>query len=174
MAPAKPVTTALFALVLTATWIQPLWPLEQALHGSLTVLACLFLSVHSVAARWLYSNVPYEAWSQALFGVSPDTFFGWKRNQFDRMVHFLYGACLTPAIAAQAQAKYGVDRRRAFHLAIAAIMLTGLWYEWLEWLVAVALGEGAAESYNGQQGDIWDAHKDMAIAALGSLLWWRR
>ena len=33
-----------------------------------------------------------------------------------------------------------------------------------------ALGEDAAESYNGQQGDIWDAHKDMLLATLGSLL----
>jgi len=25
----------------------------------------------------------------------------------------------------------------------------------------------AAENYNGQQGDIWDAQKDMALAVLG-------
>jgi len=30
-------------------------------------------------------------------------------------------------------------------------------------------GEGATD-YNGQQGDIWDAQKDMALAMLGSTL----
>ena len=29
---------------------------------------------------------------------------------------------------------------------------------------------GAADDYNGQQGDIWDPQKDMALAQLGSLL----
>jgi putative membrane protein len=27
-----------------------------------------------------------------------------------------------------------------------------------------------AEAYNGQQGDIWDPQKDMALAAAGSIL----
>lgn len=27
-----------------------------------------------------------------------------------------------------------------------------------------------ADAYNGQQGDMWDAQKDMACAALGALL----
>lgn len=28
-----------------------------------------------------------------------------------------------------------------------------------------------AEAYNGQQGDMWDAHKDMLMATLGSAVW---
>jgi putative membrane protein len=39
-------------------------------------------------------------------------------------------------------------------------------YELLEWVVA----PDVAEAYNGQQGDMWDAHADMAIAALGALV----
>jgi len=30
----------------------------------------------------------------------------------------------------------------------------------------------AAEAYNGQQGDIWDAHADMLLATIGALLLW--
>ena len=30
----------------------------------------------------------------------------------------------------------------------------------------------AAESYNGQQGDVWDAHADMLLATVGALLVW--
>ena len=41
-------------------------------------------------------------------------------------------------------------------------------YELLEWGVAVFLSPEMAENYNGQQGDIWDAHKDMILAMIGS------
>ena len=30
-----------------------------------------------------------------------------------------------------------------------------------------------AKSYNGRKGDMWDAHKDMLMATLGSLTWAR-
>lgn len=36
-------------------------------------------------------------------------------------------------------------------------------------LAEVIAGEAAAQ-YNGQQGDIWDAQKDMALAFLGALV----
>jgi Predicted membrane protein len=52
------------------------------------------------------------------------------------------------------------------------IMCSSLVYEWMEWGIALALSPEAAESYNGQQGDAWDAHADMALATLGSLLAW--
>ena len=35
-------------------------------------------------------------------------------------------------------------------------------YELFEWLLTIA------DNYNGQQGDIWDAQKDMVLAMLGS------
>jgi putative membrane protein len=36
--------------------------------------------------------------------------------------------------------------------------------------VAQALAPDLAEAYNGPQGDMWDPHKDMAIALLGALV----
>ena len=45
-------------------------------------------------------------------------------------------------------------------------------YELFEWGIAVSLSEGMAESYNGQQGDMWDAHKDMGLAMIGSMIAW--
>ncbi len=29
----------------------------------------------------------------------------------------------------------------------------------------------AAEKYNGQQGDMWDAHKDMLMATIGTIIY---
>ena len=48
-------------------------------------------------------------------------------------------------------------------------MCSSLVYEWMEWAIALALSPEAAESYNGQQGDIWDPQKDMALAGLGAI-----
>ncbi len=40
----------------------------------------------------------------------------------------------------------------------------------LEWLVAVIFTPTWAESFLGQQGDIFDAQKDTALATLGAVL----
>lgn len=127
-------------LVFAATWIKPLWPYEQALHGSLTVvgfvllwLLCrpagrfalgdrhlffisLSLSVHSVAARWLYSYVPYNAWIESISGFSVNRHFGWTRNHFDRLVHFLFGLCFTPFIASYAARRFKLLPLPAFYI----------------------------------------------------------
>lgn len=178
--------------IFVATWINPIYPIEQALHSSLTVigfyilwwyhknnqmtdkdffLIVLFISIHSIAARWLYTNTPYNQWIQSLFGFSLNQQLGWKRNHIDRLVHFLYGFCFTPSIVSYVINKYKQSLKNGFYVAVALIMLTSLWYEWFEWLIAILLSDKNAESYNGQQGDIWDAHKDMLIATVGSLVW---
>jgi len=194
MSPAKKAAFIGVLAVFLLTWIKPLWPLEQALHSSLTVAGlaalwwvdrrwplgggafaavCGFVALHCIGARWLYSNVPYEAWMQALAGWSPGAAFGWQRNHFDRLIHFLYGACFTPALAQLARHAWPALRGgQAFALAVMAVMCSSLVYEWLEWGIALALSPEAAEAYNGQQGDIWDAHADMLLATIGSLLAW--
>lgn len=190
--PSKKTSTALMATIFIMSWIKPIWPAEQALHSSLTVIAFLilwrhvktnrvtdlnffliiiFLLIHSIAARWLYSNTPYDKWLEAALGFSLNHYLGWTRNHFDRLVHFLYGFCFTPAIISYAVDRYDQTRKKGFIIAISAIMITSLWYEWFEWLIAITLSANDAEAYNGQQGDMWDAHKDMLLATIGSLVW---
>jgi putative membrane protein len=182
-------TLAIFAI----TWIAPIWPVEQALHSSLTVVGliwlvvhhrrwplrtadfiaiCAFIVVHSIAGRWLYSNLPYERWCVELLGWSPQTAFGWERNHTDRLIHFLYGVCFTPALQWHAQQRWPLRPGHAFAIALALIMISGLIYEWLEWGVALTMSPEAAEAYNGQQGDLWDAHMDMLLATIGALMTW--
>lgn len=43
-------------------------------------------------------------------------------------------------------------------------------YELFEWLLTIVMTTEAANNYNGQQGDMWDAQKDMALALLGSTI----
>ena len=57
-------------------------------------------------------------------------------------------------------------------IALMLIMCSSLLYEWMEWGIALALSSEAAESYNGQQGDVWDAHADMLLATVGAALVW--
>lgn len=190
---AKKAAFALTLAVFAITWISPLWPLEQALHSSLTVVGliwlvlhdrrwpmrsgdfiaiCAFIAIHCVAARWLYSNVPYDAWCRAAFGWSPQLAFGWERNHFDRLIHLLFGLCFTTAIAAHLRQRWPLINGHAFVLAVALVMVVSLVYEWLEWAIALLLSPEQAEAYNGQQGDPWDAHMDMLLATLGAIATW--
>ncbi|NUT96125.1 MAG: DUF2238 domain-containing protein [Saccharothrix sp.] len=170
-----------FGVLVAVTWWEPLWPGEQALHTSLTVVALvalvwvqrrwplplgswllvlLFLSLHTVAARWLYSNVPYDQWTDALFGFRLSEVFSWQRNHFDRLVHFFYGVCLAGVVV----------RWLGWLRTLEVVVSTSAVYELFEWGIALALAPDLAEAYNGQQGDMWDAHKDMALALTGAVV----
>ncbi|MEH6460935.1 DUF2238 domain-containing protein [Chitinimonas sp. JJ19] len=180
-------------LVFGLSWLYPLWPREQALHSSLTVvglillywhdrraamtvrayaLVCLFIAAHCLAARWLYSNVPYDRWMDAMFGWSPGQAWGVTRNHTDRLIHLLYGVCLTPALVEWLARRYAIAWRQAAQLAVLLVVVSSVAYEWFEWLIAITLSPQDAEAYNGQQGDMWDAHKDMLLATIGALCWW--
>lgn len=135
------------------------------------VLAVIFLFIHIVGARYLYSYVPYDDWTQQLFGVRLGDLFGWQRNMYDRLVHFSYGLLLFNAMVESAKFIFKI-RSVKLLIAIALMinMSSSLLYELIEWGIATTLSPEAAEAYNGQQGDVWDAHKDMALALLGGLI----
>jgi putative membrane protein len=179
-------TLAAFLVFVAVTWWRPIYPAEQALHHSLTVVALVallalvrraslpygsfvlvlvFLTLHTIAARWIYSFVPYDEWLRSLFGIEVS-----GRNDFDRLVHFSYGACLGPVLFRYLVEQRGWRVRWAALSAVEVVLSTGALYELFEWAVAMTLAPGAAEAYNGQQGDMWDAQKDMAIATLGAVL----
>ena len=190
----KRVAFGLTLAVFAASWIAPRWPVEQALHSSLTVLGlawlwwhdrrwplrplhfaliCGFIMMHCIGARWLYSYVPYDAWLQAATGWSPGAAFGWQRNHFDRFIHLAFGFCFAPPIWHWLHLRWPrLSSRQGFTLAVMLVMCASLVYEWLEWAIALAFSPEAAEAYNGQQGDPWDAHADMLLATLGALLAW--
>lgn len=181
-------------VVFALTWLRPIWPKEHALHSVGTIIAvlwlcwhdrrwptrtrdfalvCAFLAVHCLAARWLYSNVPYDEWFRAALNWSPKEAFGWQRNHADRVIHLMYGLCLTPLLSRHVVQRWPrVPASQAFVLAVMAIMCTSLVYEWIEWGIALTMSPQDAESYNGQQGDLWDAHADMLLATLGALATW--
>ncbi len=189
--PIKKLSLLFVVAVFFITWINPRWPTEQALHSSLTVVGliwlvwhtkkysmknldffaiCFLIAIHCVAARWLYSNVPYDDWLKAAFNWSPQQAFGFERNHFDRLIHFLYGACFMPAVANFFRIQKNISMRAALAIGLMLIMCSSLVYEWAEWAIALLMSPEQAEAYNGQQGDIWDAHMDMLLATLGAAL----
>ncbi|WP_081413094.1 DUF2238 domain-containing protein [Chitinilyticum aquatile] len=148
------------------------WAIIQkrfALSWLATLLIATFLLLHIFGARWLYSNVPYDRWLQACCATDTRQLFGWTRNHYDRLVHLVYGLCFTLPLA-ELFLRRGRSRRDSWLQAILWIMVSSLIYEWFEWGVSLLLSAEDAEGYNGQQGDMWDAHKDMLLATIGALL----
>lgn len=135
------------------------------------VQSMIFLVIHIVGARYLYSYVPYDDWTEQLFGVRLNEWFGWQRNMYDRLVHFSYGLLLFSAMVEISKSIFKIQSiKLLIAIALMINMSSSLLYELLEWGIATTLSPEEAEAYNGQQGDIWDAHKDMALALLGGLI----
>jgi len=149
-----------------AGWALWRWPISNLAAGLVTA----FLVLHLIAACWSYSFTPYDAWGRYLAGVSIDAIFGFKRNMFDRLVHLLFGLLLVMPLAHIAMRHGGLSRRAALLMAVLGVFAFSSAYEIFEWLLTLGLAPDQAGAYNGEQGDIYDGQKDMALANLGALL----
>lgn len=130
-----------------------------------------FLSLHILAAHYLYSFVPYNEWLIQYLHVDLNAYFGWQRNMFDRLVHFAYGFLLYPIFYQIFYAYFKpLSQKHLLFLVIMWVMASSMVYELIEWGIAIGLSPEEAEAYNGQQGDVWDAHKDMFLASVGSVI----
>ncbi len=154
------------AFLLAAPFLRKRWPLS---NGSLACLA-LFLALHTIGGRYTYSNLPYDAWTEALFGRSIGDALGWPRNMYDRLVHFAYGLLAVRPVSEVLSRHGGLGSRPAFWIALAIITSLSALYEVFEWVLTLVLAGPMADDYNGQQGDPWDAQKDMALALGGALV----
>lgn len=131
----------------------------------------LFLLIHVIAAHYLYSYVPYDEWFKQYFGFELNSYMGWSRNMYDRLVHFCYGLLLFPFFLRIFQLLFPeTTANKRLFLVVQFVMASSLFYEWIEWWLALSLSPEEAEKYNGQQGDIWDAHQDMLVATVGALI----
>ncbi|WP_420143280.1 DUF2238 domain-containing protein [Sphingobium sp.] len=153
-------------LICSAPWMLRRWPLSNAAVGCIW----LFLLLHTFGARWIYSYVPYDDWAQAVIGHDISRLLGMTRNGYDRLVHFSFGALLTLPVAESARRYGGLSWGWSLSFAFAAIGLGSAIYEIFEWLLSVIAAGETADYYNGQQGDVWDAQKDMAVAQAGATI----
>ena len=132
----------------------------------------LFLLIHIVGAHYLYSYVPYNDWIQQVFNFNLDQYMGWSRNMYDRLVHLAYGIFLYPLTYRVFLVWLpSVKPFSLFLLVVQFVMASSVLYELIEWAIAIGLSPEEAENYNGQQGDMWDAHKDMLLATIGAIFY---
>lgn len=122
-------------------------------------LVSLFLALHIVGSHWTYSNVPIP-WEQ----------WGFERNHYDRVVHFLYGFLLVQPIKEVLGWRPDVYGRWAWVLALQFIVASSALYEMIEWVAVEAVDPEAGAAFLGTQGDEFDAIKDMALAMGGGFL----
>ncbi|WP_116810572.1 DUF2238 domain-containing protein [Steroidobacter cummioxidans] len=142
------------------------FPLSRISYTMLFVFICL----HTIGAHYTYAEVPYDQAGRALLGFSIDELFGWERNNFDRVVHFSYGLLLAYPIREVFLRIVSVRGFWGYFLPLDLTMSTSMLYELIEWGAALNFGGDLGMAYLGTQGDVWDAHKDMALASLGALI----
>jgi len=166
--------------------INPVYPKEQLLQHTGTFLllillvndliknklslfsficVSIFVMFHIAGARYIYSYVPYDKWISALTGIEISIS---GRNHYDRFIHLIFGFLAFPYLFEVLGKSKNISRVQLVMLTWALIQSISMLYEIFEWLLTLVLSTEAADNYNGQQGDIWDAQKDMALALISS------
>lgn len=150
----SPVIIALPILVFTYKKF-PLTPL-------LYFLILLHASILMVGGHYTYAEVPVFNWLRDTFDLS--------RNYYDRVGHFAQG--FVPAmIAREILLRKNIVKKSGwlFFIVCCICLAISACYEFIEWWVAVASGEGA-NAFLGTQGDVWDTQWDMFLALIGAIL----
>lgn len=125
------------------------------------ILLLIFASLHSLGSHYTYAEMEhFNAITQ---------FFGFERNHFDRLVHFLFGL-LTFRMLFEMSSAGVTTVKTALVFTFTLIVSISTFYEMLEWLAVIILHPELGMAFLGTQGDIWDAHKDTALAMLGALI----
>lgn len=153
-----------FVVTLAATY--KIFPLSRISY----TLIFIFLFFHEIGAHYTYAKVPYDAWFQSLTGTTLNGLLGLERNHFDRVIHFSYGLLLAYPIREVFIRVAEVRGFWAYFLPLDITMSTSMLFELFEWGAAEFFGGELGMAYLGTQGDIWDAHKDMALASLGAVV----
>ncbi|MDF1745082.1 MAG: DUF2238 domain-containing protein [Gimesia sp.] len=155
----------LIAFVVVPMWDRR-WPLSAGAFACLLAM----LVIHVIGARYTYSFVPYDTWCQAVTGYQLSEVFDLERNHYDRLAHLCFGLLMIWPCRQFLESYQSFSRRGALLTAVLVVMAASMLYEVVEWLAAIILSKQNAEAYNGQQGDFWDAQKDMALATVGAIL----
>lgn len=139
-----------------------LW-MDKKHHYSLLsmIFLLVFTSLHSLGSHYTYAEMEH-------FNVITE-FFGFERNHFDRLVHFLFGLLVFRVLFEMISPAVTTAKAALFFTWTLIASISAL-YEMLEWLAAIILHPELGMAFLGTQGDVWDAHKDSALAMLGALI----
>ncbi len=129
-----------------------------------TDLAYVFILIHCyilfVGGHYTYAEVPLFDWIKDLLHQD--------RNNYDKVGHFAQG--FVPAvIVREIFIRKKIVKKGAWLslLTICVCLSISVFYEFLEWFVAIASGQ-SADAFLGTQGDVWDTQSDMLFALIGA------
>jgi putative membrane protein len=171
----------IWAALAIAPWYRQDWLLEnllvfiavpllaatsRSLRFSNHAYTCLFVFfvLHVIGAHFTYSEVPWREWFNVT-GAGGTA----GRNHYDRFVHFSYGVLMFPAVWELFAARANPQRIWRYVMPVTFLLSHSVVYEMIEWGAAEVFGGDLGVAYLGTQGDEWDAQKDMAMAAAGTL-----
>jgi putative membrane protein len=104
------------------------------------------------------------------FGYWMRDHLGFARNPFDRVVHFSFGLLMAYPIREVFLRVANARGFWAYYLPLDVTLAFSALYEIMEMVIATLVAPGTGDAWLGTQGDIWDAQKDMGLAALGALI----
>jgi putative membrane protein len=120
----------------------------------------VFVMMHCYGAFYAYTTNAFGEWLKSTYHL-------W-RNPYDRIVHFSFGLLIAYPAREILLNKFKVSKRAAWLIPIEIAFSLGTVFELIEWGVAELTDPVTGDTYVATQGDIWDAHKDIALAALGA------
>ena len=117
---------------------------------------------HTVGGHYTFERVPFGAVTEL---------FGFERNHFDRVGHFMVGWWAYPIAELMRRSGWIPRAVPAALFALFAVMAIAASYEIVEWWYAAALSDDPQRGarFLGSQGDVWDAQRDMLADTLGAL-----
>ena len=125
-------------------------------------LITIFVLLHIAGAHYTYSEVP--------FGYTLQNWLGASRNIYDRLAHFSFGFLLGYPLREVFMRLSKVKGFWAYYFPFDLTLALSAIYEIIEWTVVRVVDPTAGLAFLGIQGDIWDAQKDMLMAATGAAL----
>lgn len=130
----------------------------------------LFLVLAQIGALYTFEHVPYNTWSDALFGFRIDDVFGFKRTQYDRLVHFAFGALFYFPVYEGVRGLAGIKHRFQGHFFTLSVVISCVAiYEMIELVAMYIINAESYWLYLGMQGDVMDTPKDMLMGTFGAL-----
>jgi putative membrane protein len=179
--PKHSILIILFCVGLISSAIQPhdyfTWLLEvfPAIFGlllliftfnrfSFTYLTYCMILIHCyilfIGGHYTYAEVPLFEWIKEEFHQN--------RNNYDKIGHFAQG--FIPAfIVRELFIRKEIVKPGAWlsFLTVCTCATISVFYEFLEWFVAIGTGE-SSEAFLGTQGYEWDTQSDMLYACIGA------
>ncbi len=120
----------------------------------------LFLMLHTFGAKNAYTYNTFGEWLQNTYSL--------ERNPYDRIVHTGFGVLMVYPMMDYLYNKYKVPAKWLLLLSTSFILCLATIFELIEWTVAEFTDSETGETYVATQGDVWDAHKDIVLAWIGS------